>query len=389
MRHSGARLLAWLALALGVLLCIAGSLGVARSAGSPAMRARATPTVAPAPASAATNGGGRLPPTPLWSLGADVALPQYNDIDIEPGILNVNGTIWMIYSDGGNTWRRFAGPTLDTLVQLPPAQRDASFNQPYGDDRYWISGLWSDGATWYATVHIEFHYHSVPNASFNWFRRIGLATSTDQGATWHYAGDIITGPHSVNIADYPGDKYDWGDGDQKFFVDAIGGYFYIYYETGWIWKATGAREQFIDVARCPLAAKLAPGCWTKWYQGAWSQPGLGGLDSAVFVHVNSVAVVYSTALRAFVALGNGPGFISVATNLTAQDWSPPAPFASDAQLEWYEWPVDPATGDRMTVGGTFRLYLAQSGVGVDTRYLTVVLRSAVRPQIAIGGPVGT
>lgn len=329
------------------------------------------------------------PPTPLWSIGATTPLPQFNAIDIEPGILRADGAIWLIYSDGGNTWRRFTGPALDDLAPLPPARRDASFNQPYGDDRYWISGLWSDGATWYATVHIEFHYHAVPNDQFNWFRRIGLATSSDQGATWHYAGDIITGPHSVFAADFAGDRYDWGDGDQKFFVDTRGGYFYIYYETGWITKATGAREQFIDVARCPIAEHMAPGCWTKWYDGAWDQPGLGGLDSAVFSHENTAAIVYSTALRAYVAIGDGPSFISVAASLERQEWSAPTPFVANDQLEWYLWPVDPLTGDRMTVGASFRLYLAQSGMGLETKYLAVTLYPATRPQVAGTRPFPT
>src|SRR5262249_39396082 len=41
----------------------------------------------------------------------------------------------------------------------------------------------------------------------------------------------------------------------------------------------GSTGGLAHVARAPISGKMAPGTWQKWYDGAWSQPGVGGLES--------------------------------------------------------------------------------------------------------------
>ena len=117
--------------------------------------------------------------------------PQFNYEDADAGVVR-DGTTLRVQTALWPQWRRLAGPDLDHLQPQPDARRDASFNQPNGDDAYWTQGMWEDPAgKFYAIVHIEYHYR-VPRTAFLWRRRIGLATSLDQGAHWHYEGDILT-----------------------------------------------------------------------------------------------------------------------------------------------------------------------------------------------------
>lgn len=311
-----------------------------------------------------------------WSLGDDTSFTQFNSVDMDPGILKDGADLWVIYAASGGAIQRFKGPDMDHLVQQSGGTYDTSFNHPNGDDKYWLSGLWSDGTTWYATVHTEFHY--LPK-TFDYFRRISLATSTDQGLTWHNQGDIITSDNSYNQSDYPGypNSYyiHFGDGDQKLYVDTASGYFYLYYMMAWTNTDTGYRYQSMRVARCPISAKMAPGCWHKWYNNTWDSDARGGHDSDIFPNTDNAVVFFDTYLQKYVAIGNGTtGFIATATNLATQNWTPRETFAP-GRMQWYNWPLDFATGDRMTLGQSFRLYSASSNVAGNTKYMTVTFGS--------------
>ena len=370
-------------------------------------------TASAAPAAAA-NAAALPAATSLvsWSESTPVPASQYDNADIVPGMLRADGYIWEIYGDG-TTWHRLRGTSIDSLVELPPAAYGTP-TQPFAhalpgcaDDHYWPEGLWSDGTTWYTTVHVEYGYFDLspggastclpvdaPYAAGHHFRLIGLATSTNFGASWSWAGDIITSADSSNVLSYAGTYFDWGDGDQRLLVDPRSGYFYLYYKTGWVNKTDASAYdlyQTIRVARSPISARMAPGTWQKWYDGAWSQPGLGGLDSDVFRGEDSAAVFYSAYLGQYVAFGNYPSFIATATDLTTQNWTASRLFTtptSPAQLEWYNWVVDPLTGDQMTVSGrTLRVYSADDydashyacAVCPPAHYTLVTLNSGMAP----------
>jgi hypothetical protein len=306
-----------------------------------------------------------------WSLGSDTIDSQLNNMDIVPATFHQGSTLWVVYSDGRNVIHRFEGTTMDNLVEQANGGLDSSFNRPNGDDRYWLGGIWTDSTTWYATVHIEFHYQTP---SFNHFRRIDLATSTDEGVTWHDQGDILTSANSYKQSDYPNGFIDFGDGDQKLFVDTATGYFYLYYLHSWINTANNFPYEAMRVARCPISAKMAPGCWKKWYDNGWSENGLGGHDSDVFTSEDSAYVFYDTYLQQYVAIGRDGDFISTATDLSTQNWTPRQSFASN-RLQWYNWVVDPTSWDALTVGQSFRLYSASNDTAGQTKYMTVTFGS--------------
>ncbi len=303
-----------------------------------------------------------------WTYGADTTQDQFTHVDLNPGIArDAQGNLWVIYTDGSLIIHRLKGTTIDDLIELPNGTRDTSFNRPHGDDNYWLNGLWIDPADgkWYATVHMEFNYN--PNwPSGRWTRGIGLATSTDEGLNWHYEGDIVTSDNPTKRDEFAGDYWDWGVGDQSLYVDAAGGYFYLFYGAGWQSKSEWRDYLSTRVARCEISSKMMPGCWQKWHNGSWSEPGLGGHDTDLFNNSGINAVFYSTYLNKFVAVGQTmipgrhDGTFATATDLSTQNWTVPEKFIDADRLYWYNWAVDPTTSDRMQIGQNFRLYSAQN-----------------------------
>lgn len=308
-----------------------------------------------------------------WTVSGDVAAPLFDHEDADAGVVQEGANLW-VQTSLWPDWQRFRGTSLDDLTELEPAQRDTSFNQPKGDDAYWTNGMWQDAAgKFYAIIHIEYHY-ATPRRAFLWRRRLGLATSLDRGAHWHYEGDILT-THPKRAGRSGRSLVDFGCGDAYLFVDRQNGFFYVFYMTAWVDSANGQRTaQAVNVARCPLAAKMAPGSWMKWEHDAWQEPGLGGAESAVFSGADSAVIHFNTYLKAFVALGrdtSGRAWITSCSSLAAENWRP-RDYRFPPRLYWYNWPVDPVTHDRYEIGQNFRLYSSQAKVdGVGSKYMTV------------------
>ena len=318
-----------------------------------------------------------------WTLGSDVTDNAFSYADGTPGIVKDGSDLWVIYADGsqaGAPIRRYKGPDLDHLVRQTDAVKDSSFTQPHGDDVYWLmGGIWVDNGIWYSPVHVEFNYRDTDSGK-TWFRKIGIATSNDKGATWHYWTDIITSNHSYNWDEGTSDYYNYGPGGQHIYVDTAGGYIYMYYSVAWATKDSSYIQWPTErVARSPISAKMDAGSWTKWYNGTWSEPGLGGKDSDInMVGTNEPHISYNTYLGKYIAIGSswsysGESIISTATSLELQDWTPLERFATN-RMQWYHWTVDPSTFSMWTTGQSFRLYDAQSFFGnVDAKYMNVTL----------------
>ena len=162
---------------------------------------------------------------------------------------------------------------------------DAPTGSGYAEANYCdLVGVWVDPDTgdWYGLVHNEFTPEPFDDGLH--YDSIDYAVSTDQGETWTIEGHAITSPYSTTRDDttaFPNETYDYGDGDPRLYVDQASGYFYLYYSSRIIPKGgdAGSDVGLAHVARCPISAKMATGCWEKWYDGTWSQPGVGGMES--------------------------------------------------------------------------------------------------------------
>jgi hypothetical protein len=209
--------------------------------------------------------------------------------------------------------------TDDTFIKTPGAlcykidKRAVNpIETPFEDDRCDVIGTWidHDTGTWYGVVHDEYFFNpwSAKDKgnvlSGVHFDRLMYATSTNQGASWQLQDEILTSPfgdHATTTA-FPGKTWYFGDGDPRLFVDYSTGYFYVYYYSR-IFLKNGARvASYTDVARAPISGKMAKGTWNKWYGGAWTQPGIGGLEAPVD---SDLAMTYTPANDTVTFSGTG------------------------------------------------------------------------------------
>ncbi|GHF59572.1 hypothetical protein GCM10018790_41860 [Kitasatospora xanthocidica] len=295
-----------------------------------------------------------------------------------------------------------------------------------------LSGVWVDPDTgdWYGLVHNEFT--PQPFGDGLHYDAIDYAVSTDQGRTWTIRDHVITSPYSTkrgDTAQFPNQTYSYGDGDQRLLADTASGYFYVFYGSRIVDKSGGWKAFHEHVARSPIAAKMAPGSWQKWYDGSWSQPGKGGKESntvpvdaahpdgytpvgdeydpadtgtaaeqiaAGTMPPTSPLFVMDVTYDAYLGLyigepqavdqsGNAPQQYYATADLATQKWVPIGDTGGYHTASWYRWFLDGAnrTGSAI-VGKTFRSYCAFgcSG-GASGEYVPVTIDSAspARPPV--------
>ncbi|MEK9521558.1 RICIN domain-containing protein [Streptomyces venezuelae] len=211
------------------------------------------------------------------------------------------------------TWRCNNSPTG---VESTPAPSTGSYaHRNYCD----LAGVWVDPDTgdWYGLVHNEFT--PQPFGDGVHYDGIDYAVSKDQGRTWSIRDHVITSPHSTTRGDttaFPRQTYHYGTGDQRLFVDTASGYFYAFYGSRIVNKGGGWAAFYGHVARAPIASKMAPGSWQKWYDGAWSQPGVGGRESTMVPVGSGSTTGYTPPSKEYDPANSGTVAQQVAAGLT-------------------------------------------------------------------------
>lgn len=126
----------------------------------------------------------------------------------------------------------------------------------------WLMGAYQDGPTVRGWYHAETECGLAYN--FQTHKSIAYAESYDGGLTWDKPGypdnQIITAPGYIPDALY--------DDEGDFSVVVNGEYFYLYFLT--------SRDHRTHLARSLIASGGGPGTWYKYYQGDFTEPGLGG-----------------------------------------------------------------------------------------------------------------
>lgn len=293
--------------------------------------------------------------------------------------------------DGGDLWafnpiirngvRRWKGTDFNNLVKQPDGKLDSSWPGVYGqylnDDTYWINTSWkgTDGKL-YAAVHIEYAYpgtaHGNSDSEWTWaFRKICLGSSSDQGATWHYEGEILSNANTAlgDKSTYPGDYAPTGEGDPLLFIDEPGGYIYLYTYTAYYKKVNQSRGEWehygraLEVARSPISSNGASGSWKKFYNGAWNEPGIGGKATSVVKDSAWAAISYNSYLGKYVMIQTGDSAtnISTATDMNTQNWTTPQYFSE--RLSPYLASIDQTTDSQYVTGQNFRLVYTSLGAG--------------------------
>lgn len=205
-------------------------------------------------------------------------------------------------NNNDTTWRCNNSPTGLSATVSP----GSSYVEPNYCD---LIGTWVDPDTgdWIGLVHNEF-----TGGPFNdgmHFDSIDYAISTDQGHTWDIAGHALTSPYStkrMDTAAFPNQTYYFGDGDQRLFVDVASGYFYVYYSSMIVNKA-GGYIRHEHVARAPISGKMATGTWQKWYNGTWTQSGVGGKESNIVPVISAAEAGYTAPDKEWKPSNTGTG----------------------------------------------------------------------------------
>ncbi|WP_265558746.1 RICIN domain-containing protein [Streptomyces hygroscopicus] len=317
------------------------------------------------------------------------------------------------------TWRCNNSPTGLEATHAPAGSRYSQRN--FCD----LVGVWVDPDTgdWYGLIHNEFT--PQPFGDGVHFDAIDHAVSTDQGKTWKIKDHVITSPYSTKRGDstaFPNQTFSYGDGDQRLFVDTASGYFYVFYGSRLVDKNGGWKAFYAHVARAPISAKMAPGSWQKWYDGSWSQPGVGGRESNMVPVTSADSTGYTPAANeydpagagtveqqvaagetpptsplfamditydAYLGLyigepqavdqsGSAPQQFYATDNLATQKWTLIGDTGSYTNASWYRWFLDGANKTSSTVVGKgFRSYCSYGCSGnSDSEYINVTIGSS-------------
>jgi hypothetical protein len=183
------------------------------------------------------------------------------------------------------------------------------------DDGYaGIGSVVRSGDTLVAAYHAERHVGEIHapkeracNPKPNYWS-IGLAVSNDEGVTFTKKGQILTS--RTPLGQCQRDAY--GVGDASFCPHPDGKFLYAYYSYVTGTPATESNpsgdHDGICVARCLIRDATEPGGWKKYFEGGFTEPGLGGKESLLFERPFQFAgtlqphVIYIKHMKVFLML---------------------------------------------------------------------------------------
>lgn len=214
---------------------------------------------------------------------ADVADNRFTEITLPNGGFrgfDAHGETRAI--DGRHAWDMGA-PGRVVLRPGPPGSYDSC-------------GQWLGHAERIGTMILGFvHAETACNyAAGQTHKSMALATSHDDGLTWHSLGQFLSGTDSPTVGK------NTGEGDCTA-VNGHDAYYYAY--------CFRVRDGGLIVARAPIADP-APDHWKKYFNGQWDEPGLGG-DATRLGSGSGSSVARWTTTGDFVLTGWVPGGLGV------------------------------------------------------------------------------
>jgi hypothetical protein len=183
------------------------------------------------------------------------------------------GDTFYLFNSAPTPWRS-SGPDL---LHLGPAS-ETHYNDEVNGGR-WIEATWKDSdGTLYGWYHNEPH-PVCPSKPDLTAPRIGAVRSKDNGAHWEDLGFVLEAPPYPLRCDTEDKFFAGGNGDFSVIPDEKQEYLYFFFSSYY----PDAAEQGVGIARVSYANRNDPvGKTWKWYQGKWSEPGVGGHVTPVF-----------------------------------------------------------------------------------------------------------
>jgi len=176
------------------------------------------------------------------------------------------------YAPSNSTYT-FLGDSLDSLSYLGVAIAPGTAGQ-FDECGAWLHSVYKITENhWIGWHHAEEDCNYTTGATH---KSMGFVESYDAGQTWqrpNYPNNqVLTSSNPVNDST----KQD-GAGDGV--VLKIGDYFYMLYVEWTDWGTHLARSRVSDLGK--------PGTWYKYYNGSFSEPGLGGRSTNIVKHILS------------------------------------------------------------------------------------------------------
>jgi hypothetical protein len=239
-----------------------------------------------------------------------------------PGLTTMTG-----FTTGGASFKlngpNLAGLTLSSTPILT-APSPVPSPPPYDECGAWLQSVEQDGSV------VRGWYHSEKACDYsNHFQThmsVSYAQSTNSGSTWtktDYPNNVVlTGSNAPCPEPCEDPPYKTGAGDQS--VIRVGDYYYMYFtDTDQAWP-DHTPTWGEGLARATVASGGGPGTWSKWYQGSFSEPGLGGQATALILGSAAWSVSRSTTFeQLFAVLANpwitAPG-IQVLNSTDGIEW---------------------------------------------------------------------
>lgn len=186
-----------------------------------------------------------------------------------------DGETLYIFNSAAQPWRS-AGPDIFHLTET---RRPVKYDNEANGGR-WIEATWkNDGGALYGWYHNE-PVGVCPDRKDRHLTapRIGAVVSEDNGATWHDLGFILEEPAASLQCDTQNSYFAGGNGDFSVIADQKREYLYFFISTYGEFS-----EQGVATARMRYTDRDRPrGMVSKWRNGRWNEPGVGGRVTPVF-----------------------------------------------------------------------------------------------------------
>ena len=212
--------------------------------------------------------------------------------DQTPSYLRLPGGVarWWIAANNGThaldttDFRSFravttAGVAGESKAGLSPASPHGSaFDADYAGPGTVLPA--ADGRDLLMLYHAENHYGRRQTATgvTPFYASVGLARSSDQGASWRRIGQVVTGRERPGEIERPVVNA----GASVPVALASGGYLYLFFKDSVSPGNPIADKSLLCLARAALDSDGLPGTWKKYFRGAFSEPGLGGNCDGLF-----------------------------------------------------------------------------------------------------------
>jgi hypothetical protein len=183
-------------------------------------------------------------------------------------------TLYLFYGTG-HPWRS-SGPDINHLSN----RILADMLGPDGGMDLWIESTWKDDdGTLYGAYHYEPDDICFSNKHLPTAPKIGWIRSLDNGQSWSDLGFVLAADPANIRCDTKSPWDAGGEGDFSVILDRKKEYFYFFFSS----YVKDFKEQGVGVARMRYADRDNPlGKAWKWYNGQFSEPGVGGHITPIF-----------------------------------------------------------------------------------------------------------